>query len=78
MSLDEVERLDGFELGLQHDARPEDLVQGGEERDPAVIPRPAHQVDVGLGELEDGDDLQDVGDVDTVRPPRPLGVAGGA
>src|SRR6202158_6079108 len=56
----------------------EHLVQGGEEGDGAVISRPAHEVDVGLVEAEDRYDLQDVLDVDAVRAPRALRVAGGA
>ena len=41
-----------------------------------MISRAAHQVPVRLGELEDRYDLQDVGDVDSVRPPRALGIPG--
>src|SRR5438309_9190838 len=51
-------------------------MQGREERDTAVIARSTHQMDVRLGKLEDGDDLQDVGDVDALRPPRTFGIAG--
>ena len=35
-------------------------------------------MDVRLGKLEDGDDLQDIGDVDALRPPRTFGIAGGS
>src|SRR5205814_9796006 len=78
LPLDQVEGVAGVELRLQDHGCAEDLVQGGEEGDAAVVARSTHQVDVGLGQLEYGDDLEHVGDVDSMRSPGPFRIPGGA
>ena len=76
MALDEVERAVGFEFWLDDVGRAQHLVQRDEERHAAVVTRAAPQVHVGTVEAEDRDDLEDVFDVDAVRPPRTFGMAG--
>src|ERR1700694_663715 len=76
MTLDKVECVLGLELGLHDHSRAEHFMQGCEERDAAVVARPAHQVDIGLCELENGDDLENILDVHTVWPPGTFWLAG--
>jgi len=73
MALDEVERAFRVEPRQQDHRRAKHLVQRREECNAAVVSGSAHQVNVGLAELEDRDDLQDVRDVNAMRPPRALG-----
>ena len=78
MALDEIQRCVRLELRLDHHGRAQYLVERREEPDRAVVAGSAHQVDVRLGELENRDHLQHVGNINPVGPPRAFWISGRA